>query len=72
VADSGIGIPEDLGKSVFEPFFSTKPGGLGLGLSISRSLVEAHRGELYYRANATGGTTFFLRLPRIAPQVGRT
>jgi PAS domain S-box-containing protein len=63
VSDCGTGIhPEQLAR-VFEPFQSTKPDGLGLGLSISRSIVEAHAGRLWAENNPDRGATFYLTLP---------
>jgi signal transduction histidine kinase len=62
VHDSGKGIAEgDLGR-IFEPFFTTKLDGLGMGLAISRTIVEAHRGRLLVENDPTGGATFRLRL----------
>lgn len=63
VRDSGPGVsPERLGR-LFEPFFTTKSDGLGMGLVICRSIVQAHRGEIYATNNAGGGTTFRVVLP---------
>jgi PAS domain S-box-containing protein len=62
VRDSGIGIP-DPPANVFKPFFSTKPNGLGMGLSISRSLIEAHGGRLQAARNPDHGSTFRFTLP---------
>jgi len=62
VRDSGVGIP-DPPANVFTPFFSTKPNGLGMGLSISRSLIEAHGGRLQAARNADHGSTFSFTLP---------
>jgi PAS domain S-box-containing protein len=64
VKDSGVGIPGESADRVFDAFFSTKPGGLGMGLSICRSIVEAHGGRLWASANAGPGTTFQLALPQ--------
>ncbi|MDX2171334.1 MAG: ATP-binding protein [Deltaproteobacteria bacterium] len=63
VRDSGPGLPPDVADHVFEPFFSTKPTGLGMGLSISRTIAESHNGRLWAIANPDGGATFRLRLP---------
>ena len=63
VEDSGPGIaPADL-EHVFDPFFSTKPDGMGMGLSISRSIVEAHEGRMSVRPNRGPGVTFSFTLP---------
>jgi len=62
VRDNGIGLPEPL-DDVFAPFYSTKPLGLGMGLSISRSIIEAHHGNLSGTRNASGGSTFSFTLP---------
>jgi two-component system sensor kinase FixL len=63
VCDSGPGLPNMVAERAFEPFFSTKPGGLGMGLSISRSIVEAHHGRLWATTSADGGATFHFTLP---------
>jgi two-component system sensor kinase FixL len=71
VSDNGHGIPADKLLRVFEPFFTSKPGGLGMGLSISRSIVEAHRGRLWAENNADGsGATFHFTLPVGAQEQG--
>jgi len=63
VADSGHGIaPDDLAH-VFEPFFSTKPGGTGLGLSLVHRIVQEHGGEVDVRSTLGLGTTFTVTLP---------
>jgi C4-dicarboxylate-specific signal transduction histidine kinase len=62
VRDNGIGLP-DPSPDVFAPFYSTKPLGLGMGLSISRSIIEAHRGDVRAVRNANGGSTFSFTLP---------
>ena len=63
VSDTGHGIPADKLLRVFEPFFSSKPNGLGMGLVISRSIIEAHGGRLWAENNEAGGATFFFTLP---------
>jgi PAS domain S-box-containing protein len=65
VSDRGRGLPPDVAPRVFEPFYTTKEQGLGLGLSISRSIVTAHGGRLWAANNVDGGTTFFAVLPGI-------
>jgi len=63
VRDSGHGFdPKDIGR-IFQPFYTTKPDGLGIGLAISRSIIHAHGGELTAALNPTGGATFEFRLP---------
>lgn len=58
VTDRGRGIPADAIKRIFESFFTTKPDGMGLGLSIARSIIEAHRGRIWAENNPSGGATF--------------
>lgn len=62
VRDTGAGIPPDRLPRIFEPFFSTKPDGLGMGLAITRSIVEAHGGAIAVQAQPTGGTAFRVAL----------
>jgi two-component system sensor kinase FixL len=62
-ADSGPGIADDMVEQLFEPFATTKPQGLGLGLSISRAIVAAHNGHLRARNGNGGGAILSVRLP---------
>lgn len=63
VADRGPGLPAGLKDEIFEPFVTSKAGGMGLGLSISRSIIEAHDGRLEAHARVGGGTEFCFVLP---------
>jgi two-component system sensor kinase FixL len=63
VTDNGPGVPPDLEKRLFEPFFTTKKSGVGLGLSICRTIAIAHGGNLSYRRAEQGGAEFRLSLP---------
>jgi signal transduction histidine kinase len=63
VGDSGIGLDPDHVERVFEAFYTTKVEGLGIGLSISRSIVEAHGGRLWAAANQPHGAVFRFSLP---------
>ncbi|MBM4087987.1 MAG: PAS domain S-box protein [Planctomycetes bacterium] len=63
ITDRGAGLSAETSARAFEPFFTTKPAGLGLGLSISRSIVEAHGGRLWWEPNPEGGATFVVALP---------
>jgi len=67
VTDTGPGVAESMLEQLFEPFFTTKPEGMGLGLSLSRSIIEAHGGTLRYDSRPGGGSIFRIRLPT-APQ----
>ena len=66
VSDRGHGIPEDKLKEVFEPFFSSKSEGMGMGLSIARTIVEAHNGQIWAQNRDHGGATFRIRLPLVS------
>jgi PAS domain S-box-containing protein len=63
VSDTGNGIPADKLAHIFDPFFTTKPKGMGVGLSISRTIIEAHGGHLWAENNNGGGATFRFTLP---------
>jgi signal transduction histidine kinase len=66
VRDSGPGLAPETLEHVFEAFYTTKPGGLGMGLSICRSIIEAHGGRLWASANLPRGASFQFALPAIA------
>ena len=63
VKDSGPGLAQDSLPHLFAPFYTTKPGGLGLGLSICRSIIEAHGGQLWVTANVPRGSIFHFTVP---------
>ena len=63
VSDRGQGVSASLVEAIFHPFFTTKEDGLGVGLAISRSIVESHGGRLSYEDRSGGGSTFIVRLP---------
>ena len=63
VEDAGVGFGEVEAPRLFEAFYTTKPGGLGMGLSISRSIIDSHRGRLWATATPDHGATFHLALP---------
>jgi signal transduction histidine kinase len=63
VADTGCGIPAGREEKIFEPYHTTKPRGLGLGLSLSRSIVVAHGGRLWAEGRAQRGATFHFTVP---------
>jgi len=65
VADNGPGLPTAEGLTIFSAFVSTKPEGLGMGLAISKSIVESHGGELWAASNPDGGATFHFTLPLV-------
>jgi C4-dicarboxylate-specific signal transduction histidine kinase len=64
VRDSGVGLDPQIGERIFEPFYSTKSGGIGMGLSISRSIALNHGGRLWAVANDGPGATFQFTLPK--------
>ena len=63
IADSGPGVPSDKLKVIFEPFFTTKGDGMGLGLSIARTIVDAHCGRIWAENRIAGGAVFHVSLP---------
>jgi PAS domain S-box-containing protein len=63
LSDTGAGLPADQGDKIFDAFFTTKPQGTGMGLSISRSIIESHGGRLWATANSRQGATFHFTIP---------
>jgi PAS domain S-box-containing protein len=68
VSDTGVGLPADKADHIFEAFFTTKPEGSGMGLAISRSIIESHGGRVWASANSGKGATFHFTLP-LAPHI---
>jgi two-component system, LuxR family, sensor kinase FixL len=66
VADTGMGISADVRAQLFQPFFTTKRQGMGVGLSISRTIIEAHGGEIRAEPNPGGGTVFRFTVPAVS------
>jgi signal transduction histidine kinase len=63
VADSGAGIADESIRGIFDPFVTTKPNGMGMGLAISRTIIEAHRGQIRAENSPVGGAVFYFTLP---------
>jgi signal transduction histidine kinase len=63
VSDTGVGLPADKTEQIFNAFFTTKPQGSGMGLAISRSIIESHGGRMWANANNGRGATFQFTLP---------
>jgi signal transduction histidine kinase len=63
ISDTGVGLPAEKADQIFDAFFRTKAQGSGMGLAISRSIVESHGGRLWASANSGRGATFQFTLP---------
>jgi two-component system sensor kinase FixL len=68
VTDTGSGIGPEVSAHLFQPFMTSKPQGMGVGLSISRTIIEAHGGSITPRPNSGGGTVFSFTLPAVAKE----
>ncbi|HXY89501.1 MAG TPA: PAS domain S-box protein [Xanthobacteraceae bacterium] len=68
VADTGSGISPEVSAQLFQPFFTTKPQGMGVGLSISRAIIEEHGGKIWIEPNPIGGTIFRVTLPAVTQE----
>jgi signal transduction histidine kinase len=64
IVDDGVGIPRDKQESIFEPRFTTKTGGMGLGLSIVRTIIDGHGGKIDLKSTKGKGSEFTVHLPR--------
>jgi PAS domain S-box-containing protein len=69
VSDSGVGLPLDATEQIFNAFFTTKPDGTGMGLRISRSIIESHGGRLWAAGNSPRGASFYFLLPNAADEI---
>jgi signal transduction histidine kinase len=67
IVDTGEGLDPTIAQRIFEPFFTTKSDGLGMGLSICRSIIESHGGELWVAPNVPHGTVFRFTVPEVPP-----
>ncbi|MEI2615219.1 MAG: sensor histidine kinase [Methylotenera sp.] len=67
IADNGPGIPAGSQAQIFEPFFTQRAGGVGLGLAVVRQIVHAHQGEISYSPSQQGGAQFTITLPKLTP-----
>jgi two-component system nitrogen regulation sensor histidine kinase NtrY len=63
ISDNGKGIPEDRQNKVFVPYFTTKSTGTGIGLSITKQIIENHNGKIYFESKENSGTSFYIELP---------
>jgi two-component system NtrC family sensor kinase len=64
ISDTGTGIPPDVQAKLFTPFFSTKEHGTGLGLALTKKVIESHQGAIRVESEPGRGTTFILTLPK--------
>ena len=69
VEDNGCGVSEDIKEKLFDPFFTTRSNGTGLGLAVVRAIARAHRGEVWLESKQDEGSAFIMRLPAITNPV---
>jgi signal transduction histidine kinase len=72
ISDTGAGISEDHLSRIFEPYFSTKQAGFGLGLAVAKKVVEDHGGSIRVESRVGEGTTFTIDLPASVPDIFET
>lgn len=65
IEDNGIGIPQDAVKKIFQPYFTTKSSGTGLGLAMTKKIIEFWKGEIWFTTTEGQGATFYIRLPLV-------
>lgn len=63
ISDNGTGIPDDIKDKIFEPKFTTKSSGMGLGLAMIKNMIEGYKGSIYFETQLNKGTTFYVQLP---------
>jgi len=63
VRDHGAGIDPEIGGKIFDPFFTTKAEGIGMGLAISRTIIEAHDGRIWMESETSRGSSFYFTIP---------
>ncbi|MCD6012087.1 MAG: histidine kinase [Flavipsychrobacter sp.] len=68
ITDNGAGIPDDIVKKMFQPYFTTKSSGTGLGLAMTKKIIEFWKGEIWFETKEGQGTTFYIKLPLIDPE----
>ena len=70
VRDTGTGVIPEIEAKLFQPFVTTKPDGMGIGLSVCRTIIEGHNGRLWMEPNPGGGSVFHFTLPMVDPDQG--
>jgi two-component system sensor kinase FixL len=70
IRDTGTGVIPEIEAKLFQPFVTTKPEGMGIGLSVCRTIIEGHNGRLWMEQNPGGGSVFHFTLPMLDPDQG--